>query len=104
MLSLAQNVWWPYYHRDILAKVSECKACTETGKNLKSVIPHCKWTPLPKSIELNDEILIDFGRLKPNEKGIEQYFITRVDRYSKHPTPEIVNNASGTNVITFIKN
>ena len=35
MLSLAQNIWWPYIHRDILAKASECKACTEIGKNLK---------------------------------------------------------------------
>ena len=42
MLSLAQNIWWPYIHRDILAKASECKACTEIGKNLKSVIPHRK--------------------------------------------------------------
>ena len=26
MLSLAQNVWWPYIHRDMLPKTSECKA------------------------------------------------------------------------------
>ena len=43
MLSLAQNFWWPYIHRDILAKASECRASTEIGKNLKPVIPHCKW-------------------------------------------------------------
>ena len=48
MLSLAQNVWWPYIQWDILAKTSECKACTEIGKNSKLVIPHCKWSPLPK--------------------------------------------------------
>ena len=43
-----------------------------------------------------------FGGPIPNEKGIEQYFITSVDRYSKYPTAEIVNNASGTNVIKFL--
>ena len=32
MLSLAQNIWWPYIHREILANASECKACTEVGK------------------------------------------------------------------------
>ena len=48
MLPLAQNVWRPYIHRDILAKTSECKACTEIGKNLKSVIRHCKWTSLQR--------------------------------------------------------
>ena len=34
MLSLAQNNWWPYIQRDILAKASNCKACTENVKNL----------------------------------------------------------------------
>ena len=42
-LSLAQNIWWPYIHRDKLAKASECKACTEISKKLKPVIPHSKW-------------------------------------------------------------
>ena len=37
-----------------------------------------------------------------NEKGIEQYFITSIDRYSKYPTAEIVNNASGPNVFKFL--
>ena len=102
MLSLAQNIWWPYIHRDILAKASECKACTDIGKNLKSVVPHRKRAPLPKCSEPNDEIQLDFGGPILNEKGIEQYFITSIDRYSKYPTAEIVNNASGTNVIKFL--
>ena len=102
MLSLAQNIWWPYIHRDILAKASECKACTEIGKNLKSVISHRKWSPLPKCIEPNDEIQIDFGGPILNEKGTEQYFITSIDRYSKYPIAETVNNASGQNVIKFL--
>ena len=83
MLSLAQNIWWPYINRDILAKASECKACTEIGKNLKSVISHRKWAPLPKCSEPNDEIQIDFGGPILNGKGREQYFITSIDRYSK---------------------
>ena len=104
MLSLAQNVWWPYIHRDILAKASECKTCTEIGKNLKSVILHCKWSPLTKCIEPNDEIQIYFVGPIINEKSTEQYFITSIDRYSKYATAEIVNNASGTNVIKFLNN
>ena len=104
MLSLAQNIWWPCIHRDILAKTSECKACTEISKNLKSVIPHCKWALLTKCVEPNDEIQIDVGGPTLIEKGIEQYFITSVDRYSKYPTAKIVNNTSGTNVIKFLNN
>ena len=104
MHSLAQNIWWPYIHRDILAKASECKACTEIGENLKSVIPHRKWTPLPKCSEPNDEIQLGFGGPILNEKGIEQYFLTSIDRYSKYPTAEIVINSSGPNVIKFLNN
>ena len=104
MFSLAQNVCWPYIYRDILAKASECKACSEIRKNLKSVIPHCKYAPLPKCVEPNDEIQIDFGGPILNEKGIEQYFITIVYRYSNYPTAEIANHASGTNVIKFLNN
>ena len=70
MLFLAQSIWWPCIHRDILAKTSECKACTEIGKNLKSVISHRKWAPLPKCIEPNDELQIDFGGPILNEKVI----------------------------------
>ena len=62
MLSLAQNIWWPYIHRKILAKASECKACTKIGKNLKSLIPHFKWSLLPKCVEPNDEIQRDYSR------------------------------------------
>ena len=84
-----------------MAKASECKVCTKIGKNLKPVIPHSKWSPLPKCIEPNDEIQIYFGGPISNEKVIEQYFITSVDRYLTYPIAETVNNASGPNVIKF---
>ena len=41
MLSLAQNMWWPYTHRDILAKAGESHAWTDIGKKLKPMVPHC---------------------------------------------------------------
>ena len=67
------------------------------------MIPHHKWEPLPKCVEPNDEIQIDFVGPILNEKGIKQYFITSVDRYSKYPTADILNNGSGTNLIKFLK-
>ena len=71
----------------------------EIGKNLKHVTPHSKWSPLSNCTKPNDEIQTDFGGPTINEKGLEQNLATRVDRYSKYPTVEIVNNASSTNVI-----
>ena len=56
VLSLLQNIWWPYLHRDILAQAREFKSCTEIDINLKPVIPHTKFSPLPNCIEPNDEI------------------------------------------------
>ena len=79
MMSLAQNILWPYIHQDVLAKTSECKACTEIGKNLKPLIPQRKWSQLPKCIEPNDEIQIDFDEPIIDEKGIEQHFIKSID-------------------------
>ena len=61
-------------------------------------------TLLPKCSEPNDEIQIVFGGPILNEKGIEQYFITSIYKYSKYPTVEIVNIASGQNVIKFLNN
>ena len=89
------------YQPGYTATASECKACMEIGKNLKSVIPHCKWAPLSKCVEPNDEIQKEFGEPILNDKGLQQYFIKSVDRYSKYPTAEIIINASGTNVINF---
>ena len=49
-----------------------------------------------------NEIQIDIGGPIINEKGLKKFFITSVDRYSKYPTAEIVNNPSGKNVIKFL--
>ena len=83
MLLLAHNIRWPYIHRDLLAKASECKACKQIVKNLKLVIPHSEWSPLPNCIEPNDEIQIEFGGPIIIEKIIEQNFIANLDRYTK---------------------
>ena len=53
------------------------------GKNLKPVIPHSNWSPLPNCIEPSDKIKIDFIGPIVNEKGTEQYFIKNINRYSK---------------------
>ena len=42
MISLSQYAWWPYMHREILAKTSDCVPCTDIGKNLKPIIPKSK--------------------------------------------------------------
>ena len=39
MICMATHCWWPYIHRELIVKATECKPCTVIRKNLKSVIP-----------------------------------------------------------------
>ena len=57
----------------------------------------------PYLIALNrmNKIPIDFGGPFNKENGIEQYFLTSIDRYSKYPTVEIVNNVSSAILNTY---
>ena len=61
MISPSQYAWWPYMHREILAKTSDCVPCTDIGKNLKPIIPKSKWHPPKSCQEPNEEIQIDLG-------------------------------------------
>ena len=61
MISLSQHAWWPYMHRETLAKTSDCVPCTDIGKNLTHIIPKSKWYPHKACHEPNEEIQIDFG-------------------------------------------
>ena len=103
MISLSQYAWWPYMHREILAKTSDCVPCTEIGKNLKPIIPKSKWHPHKACQEPNEEIQIDFGGPITNDKDKDIYFLTCIDRYSKYPTVRIFENANGVNVVKFLR-
>ena len=102
-LSLSQYAWWPYMHREILAKTSDCAPCTDIGKNLKPIIPKSKWHPHIACQEPNEEIQIDFGGPIINDKDKDIYFLTCIDRYSKYPTVRIFDNANGVNVVKFLR-
>ena len=78
------------------------KASTEIGKSSKSMIIIGKRSLLPNFRKPNDDIQIEFGGPVINERGIEQYFLASIDRYSKYPTVEIVNNPSSTKIIKFL--
>ena len=72
-LSLSQYAWWPYMHREILAKTSDCVPFTDIGKNLKPIIPKSKWYPHKACQE---EIQIDFGGPILNDQDKDIYFLT----------------------------
>ena len=102
MICMATHSWWPYMHRELIVKSTECKPCTVIGKNLKSVIPTKQFTPHIPCIEPNQEIQIDFGGPIFDEKGNEVYFLAAIDRFSKYPTAYIYDKANGPNVLKFL--
>ena len=103
MISLSQYAWWPYMHRKILAKTSDCVPCTDLGKNLKPIIPKSKWHPQKTCQEPNEEIQIDFGGPLINDQDKYVYFLTCIDRYAKYPTVRIFEKANGANVLKFLR-
>ena len=102
MICMATHCWWPYMHRELIVKSTECKPCTVIGKNLKSVIPAKQFTPHIPCVEPNQEIQIDFGGPIFGEKGNEVYFLAAIDRFSKYPTAYIYDKANGPNVLKFL--
>ena len=83
MISLSQYACWPYMHREILAKTSDCVPCTDIGKNLKPIIPKSKWYPHKACQEPNEEIQIDFGGPILNHQNKDIYFLTCIERFFK---------------------
>ena len=61
MTELAHRLWWPFINRDLINKSKTCRPCTEFGKNLKSIIPKTKCSPMKPCVEPNEEIQIDFA-------------------------------------------
>ena len=102
MTELGQRLWWPYVNRDLINKSKTCRPCTDFGKNLKSLIPKTKWTPLPRCLEPNEEIQIDFGGPITDGQGREIYFLACIDRFSKFPTLKLYNYANGPNIEKFL--
>ena len=102
MITFGQYAFWPYMHRKILNKAAQYKPCTDIGKNLKPVVPASKWKPLLNCSEPKEEIQIDFGGPITNEKDQDIHFLACIDRFSEHPTVEVIENANGPNIIKFL--
>ena len=109
MICMAVHCWWPYMHRELIVKATECKPCTVNGQNCtvngqnpKCVIPAKQFNPHIPCVEPNQEIQIDFGGPIFDEKGYEVYFLAAIDRFSKYPTACIYDKANGPNVLKFL--
>ena len=83
MMHLANLIWFPRLHREIVTLFQNCQPCIKIGKNLKPLIPKNRKSELPPLMEPNEEVQLDFVGPIIDEKHKESYILASVDRYSK---------------------
>ena len=103
MKYLAQYIWWPHINRQIYFHGINCTQCTQTGKNIKSIIPTTQISELPALSEPNEELNLDFTGPLDNTWGKNKYILLCIDRFSKFPSAKITSSTSSNTVIEFLK-
>ena len=103
MKYLAQNFWWPHINRQIYFHGINCTQCTQTGKNIKSIIPTTQISELPALFEPNEELNLDFAGPLDNNWGNNKYILLCIDRFSKFPSAKITSSTSSNTVIEFLQ-
>ena len=104
MLALAELVWYPHIHSEILAQTQSCRHCIEKGKNLKPLTPKTKLGSLPSLVEPSEEIQMDFAGPIPYKNNTQNnYILVTVDRLSRYPHAEIFNNCDTNTAIEYLE-
>ena len=91
-------------NRDLLVRAIESKPCTAIGKNLKSIILGKQSQAHKPCMVTNQVIQIDFAGAIYYEKDHDTYILTCIDRFSKYPSSEILDNAKASNLTNFLDN
>ena len=93
MLALAQLIWYPHIHSDIVAQAQACRHGSEKGKNLKPLIPKSQLGKLPPLSKPNEEVQMDVAGTIPFKANLlSKYILVTVDRLSRYPHAEPFNN------------
>ena len=101
MIYLAQLIWYPQIHRDILALAQKFNQCTKTGKNLKPINPKNKYVDLLLQSKQTAEVQMDFaGPITNNNR--DSYILVTKDRYSRYPHAEVHNNCDTETALTYL--
>ena len=83
MIHLANLIWFPRIHREIVTLTQNCQPCIKIGKKLKSIIPKFEIAHLPPLQEQNEEIQLDFAGPITDEQQKDSYILASVDRFSR---------------------
>ena len=102
MMHLANLIWFPQIHREIVTLTQNCQPCIKIGKNLKPLIPKNKISELPPLVEPNEEVQLDFAGPITDEQYKESYILALVDRYSRYPHAKVYHNCDAETAISYL--
>ena len=99
---MAQLIWFPRIHWEIVLKAQRCIPCRATGKNLNTLIPENTHTKYNSLTDPNEELHLEFtGPIIENNK--DTYIIVSIDRYSRYPHAEAYYNCETETVLSYLK-
>ena len=102
MMHLANLIWFPRIHREIVTLTQICQPCIKIGKNLKTLIPKNKTSELPSLMEPNEEVQLDFAGPIIDEQHKESYILASVDRYPRYPNAKVYHNCDAETAIEYL--
>ena len=103
MMHLANLMWFPRIHREIVTLIQNCQPCTKIGKNLKPIILKSKIAQLPPLQEPNEEIQLDFAGSITDEQQKDSHILASVDRFSRYPHAKVYNNCDTDTAIEYLE-
>ena len=104
MLRYISDIWWPKIHREVINTAKCCEQCSLAGKNVKPLKRQNQFGEIPKSVEPNEEIALDFAGHFQNAEHGKKYMLVAIDNYSAWPDALFLHKPSTKNVIEFLKN
>ena len=103
MLALAQFIWYPNIHLDIVAQAQACRQCTEKGKNIKPLTTKSHLGILTPLSRPNEEVQMDIaGPIPCKDNTLSNYILVTVDRLSRHPHAKTFNNCDIKTAIDYL--
>ena len=91
-IHLANLIWFPRTHREIVTPRKGCQPCIKIGKSIKPVIPKNITSQLSSLNEPNKEIQLDFIGQIQDENLKNTYILASVDRYSRYSQGKVHHN------------
>ena len=103
MMHLANLIWFPRIHREIVTLTQNFQPRIKIGKNLKPIIPNSKVAQLPPLLEPNEEIQLDFAGPIMDEQQKDSYIFASADRFSRYPHAKVYHKCDADTAIEYLE-